>query len=78
MEVIKQTVKVKNNKLIINLPDNFNSDKVEVTIVAIEDEFVITDEMKQILDARSKEDITTFISAEESILRLRKRIYVQS
>lgn len=78
MEVIKQTVKVKNNKLIINLPDNFNSDKVEVTIVAIEDEFVITDEMKQILDSRSKEDITTFISAEESILRLRKRIYVQS
>ena len=29
MEAIKQTVKVKNNKLNIKLPNNFNSEKVD-------------------------------------------------
>lgn len=77
MQVIRQTVNVKNHKLIINLPDNFNSDKVEVIILPIDDEFIITDEMKQLLDSRSKEDVSKFISAEESLAKLRKRIYVQ-
>ena len=76
MQVIRQTVNVKNHKLIINLPDNFNSDKVEVIILPIDDEFIITDEMKQLLDSRSKEDVSKFISAEESLAKLRKRIYV--
>ena len=78
MEAIRQTVKVKNHKLTITLPDNFNSEEVEVIILPIQDDFVLTEEMKQLLDSRSNEDLSTFISADESIARLRKRNYVQS
>ena len=73
MEAIKQTVKVKNNKLNIKLPNNFNSEKVDVIILQKNDDFIITDEMKIILDQRSKENKTTFINSEESISRLKKR-----
>ena len=78
MEAIRQTVKVKNHKLTITLPDNFNSEEVEVIILPIQDDFVLTEEMKQLLDSRSNEDFSKFISAEESIARLRKRNYEQS
>ena len=33
MEAIRQIVKVKNHKISITLPDNFNADKVEVIIL---------------------------------------------
>lgn len=34
MEAIRQTVKVKNHKINITLPDDFNADEVEVIILA--------------------------------------------
>ena len=33
MEAIRQTVKVKNHKINITLPDNFNADEVDVIIL---------------------------------------------
>ena len=77
MEAIRQIVKVKNNKVNITLPDNFNFQEVEVIILPKNDDFVLTNEMKTILDARSKEDKSTFITAQESIDSLKKRSYVQ-
>jgi hypothetical protein len=76
MEAIRQTVKVKNHSFKITLPDNFNADEVDVIIMPKQDDFILTDEMKTILDERSKEDKSTFITAEESITRLRNRGHV--
>jgi hypothetical protein len=76
MEAIRQTVKVKNHSFKITLPDNFNADEVDVIIMPKQDDFILTDEMKAILDERSKEDKSTFITAEESIMRLRNRRHV--
>jgi len=76
MEAIRQTVKVKNHQIKVNLPADFNSEEVEVIIIAKNDDFVLTDEMKSILDYRSNEDRSTFIDAEESLKRLKARKYV--
>ena len=76
MEAIRQIVKVKNNKVNITLPDNFNFQEVEVIILPKNDDFILTNDMKTILDARSKEDKSTFITAQESIDSLKKRSYV--
>jgi hypothetical protein len=76
MEAIRQTVKVKNHSFKITLPDNFNSKVVDVIILQKNEDFVLTNEMKLILDERSKENKSTFISAEESISRLKNRIRV--
>ena len=73
MEAIRQTLKVKNNKLNIKLPNNFNSEEVDVIILQKNDDFVLTSEMKMILDERSIENKSTFIGAEESISRLKNR-----
>jgi virulence-associated protein VagC len=73
MEAIRQTVKVKNHSFKITLPDNFNADEVDVIIMAKQDDFILTDEMKSILDERAKEDVSTYITAEESINRLKKK-----
>lgn len=35
MEAIRQTVKVKNHKINITLPDDFNAEEVEVIILAV-------------------------------------------
>ncbi len=50
MEAIRQTVKVKNHSFKITLPDNFNADEVDVIIMPKQDDFILTDEMKAILD----------------------------
>jgi len=76
MEAIRQTVKVKNHQIKVSLPADFNSEEVEVIIIAKNDDFVLTDEMKSILDYRSNEDRSTFIDAEESLKRLKARKYV--
>jgi hypothetical protein len=73
MEAIRQTVKVKNNKVNFTLPKNFNSDEVEIIVLQKNDDFVLTNEMKLILEERSKEEKSTFITAEESISRLKKQ-----
>jgi virulence-associated protein VagC len=72
MQAIRQTVKVKDHKINITLPDDFNADEVEVIILSKENDFILTNEMKTILDTRSKEDKNTFITAKESIERLKR------
>jgi hypothetical protein len=76
MEAIRQTVKVKNHQIKISLPADFNSEEVEVIIIAKNDDFVLTNEMKLVLDERANEDRSTFIDAEESLKRLKARKYV--
>jgi hypothetical protein len=73
MQAIRQTVKVKDHKINITLPDDFNADEVEVIILSKENDFTLTSEMKTILDQRSEEDKNTFITAEESIERLKRK-----
>ena len=73
MQAIRQTVKVKDHKINISLPDDFNADEVDVIILSKENDFILTSEMKAILDTRSKEDKNTFITAEESIERLKRK-----
>ena len=73
MQAIRQTVKVKDHKINITLPDDFNADEVEVIILSKENDFVLTSEMKTILDNRSEEDKNTFITAKESIERLKSK-----
>ena len=73
MEAIRQTVKVKNHSFKITLPDNFNAEEVDVIILSKNDDFILTNEMKSILDERSKEDKSTFITSEESIARLKRK-----
>ena len=41
MEAIRQTVKVKNHKISITLPDNFNADEVDVIIMPSSTEYTI-------------------------------------
>ncbi len=41
MEAIRQTVKVKNHKINITLPDNFNAEEVDVIIMPASSEYVI-------------------------------------
>jgi hypothetical protein len=41
MEAIRQTVKVKDHKINITLPDNFNADVVDVIIMPASTEYVI-------------------------------------
>ena len=112
MEAIRQIVKVKNNKITITLPEDFNSEEVEVIILSTNDKnytipqsqidqvkersseyhknpnavtkieeflnesdsnFVLSNEQIKILEERSNRDNSTFISAEESIARLKRR-----
>nr|WP_315145722.1 hypothetical protein [uncultured Flavobacterium sp.] len=41
MEAIRQTVKVKNHKINITLPDDFNADEVDVIILPSSTEYTI-------------------------------------
>ena len=73
MEAIRQTVKVKNHSFKITLPDNFNAEEVEVIIFAKHDDFVLSDEMKEILDSRVNEPTEDYLTSEESLSRLKKK-----
>lgn len=73
MKAIKQTLKVKNHKVVITLPDDFDSDEVEVIVLSKEDDFILTDEQKAILDERLEEPDENYISAEESLKRLKAK-----
>ena len=112
MEAIRQTVKVKDHKISITLPDDFNAEEVDVIILPSKNEeyvipqwqmnvvnertedylknptaitdfddtmkeldtdFILTDVQMKILDERAKEDRSTFITAEESLLQIKKR-----
>lgn len=55
MNVIRQIVEVKDHKINIELPENFNAEKVEIIIFPInEDEFFISEEEKELMRERVK------------------------
>ena len=62
MNAIRQIVEVKDRKINIELPENFNADKVEVIIFpADEEEFFISEEEKELIRERVKKtDPTKF------------------
>jgi len=65
-------VKVKNRQVIINLPDDFNADEVEVIVLkTIENEF--SEEQKTILENRFNEPETEYITSQESLDLLKKK-----
>lgn len=72
MEAIREIVKVKNRQVIINLPDDFNADEVEVIVLkTIESE--LSEEQKTILENRLNEPETEYISSQESLDLLKKK-----
>lgn len=72
MEAIREIVKVKNRQVIINLPDDFNADEVEVIILkTIENE--LSEEQKTILKNRLNEPETEYITSQESLDLLKKK-----
>ena len=73
MDAIRQTVKVKNHKISITLPDDFNADEVDVIILSKQDDFVLTDEMKEILNSRANEPIEDYLTSKESLSRIKKK-----
>lgn len=55
MNAIRQIVEVKDHKINIELPENFNADKVEIIIFSVEEEeFYISDEEKELMRERVK------------------------
>ena len=55
MNAIRQIVEVKDRKINIELPENFNADKVEVIIFpADEEDFFISEEEKELIRERVK------------------------
>ena len=73
MDAIRQTVKVKNHKISITLPDDFNADEVDVIILSKKDDFILTDEMKEILNSRANEPIEDYLTSKESLSRIKKK-----
>ncbi len=73
MEAIRKIVTVKNHQINITLPEDFYADEVEVIILPKQDDFELTDEMKQILDHRANEPTEEYLTSEESLLRLKKK-----
>ena len=72
MEAIREIVKVKNRQVIINLPDDFNADEVEVIVLkTIENE--LSEEQKIILENRLNEPETEYITSQESLDLLKKK-----
>lgn len=73
MEAIRKIVTVKNHQINITLPEDFYADEVEVIILPKQDDFELTEEMKQILDNRANEPTEEYLTSEESLLRLKKK-----
>lgn len=72
MEAIRKIVKVKNRQVIINLPDDFNADEVEV-IVLKTSESELSEEQKTILENRLNDPETEYITSQESLDLLKKK-----
>lgn len=73
MEAIRKIVTVKNHQINITLPDDFNAEEVEVIILPKQDDFELTEEMKQILDNRANEPTEEYLTSEESLSRIKKK-----
>lgn len=73
MEAIRKIVTVKNHQINITLPDDFNAEEVEVIILPKQDDFELTDEMKQTLDNRANEPTENYLTSEESLSKIKKK-----
>ena len=73
MEAIRQFVKVKDHQINITLPDDFFADEVEVIILAKQDDFYLTNEMKETLENRLNEPESEYISSKESLDSLKAK-----
>jgi len=73
MEAIRKFIKVEGKTINITLPDDFYADEVEVIILPKNDDFYLTDEMKAELDYRVNEPTEDYLTAEESIARIKKK-----
>lgn len=73
MEAIRQFVKVKDHQINITLPDDFIADEVEVIILTKENDFYLTDEMKETLENRLNEPESEYISSKESLDSLKTK-----
>lgn len=74
MEAIRKIVTVKNHQINITLPEDFLADVVEVIILPKQDDdFVLSDEMKQTLDNRANEPTEEYLTSEESLSRIKKK-----
>ncbi len=73
MEAIRKIVTVKNHQINITLPDDFHAEEVEVIILPKQDDFELTEEMKQILDNRANEPTEEYLTSEESLSRIKKK-----
>ena len=73
MKALKQTMKVENNKVLITLPEDFNDQEVEVIVLSKEEDFVLTEEQKKILDERLNEPEENYISMKQCLDDLKKK-----
>jgi hypothetical protein len=78
MQAIKQTVKVKNGRVSLDLPVDFHADEVEVIVLSkdeyeLPDDFELSDEQKAMLDERANEPKENYIPADEMMKSLRKK-----
>ncbi|HET7360415.1 MAG TPA: hypothetical protein VFI78_00610 [Salinimicrobium sp.] len=73
MKAIKQTLRVKNNKVSITLPEDFEDKEVEIIVLSKEDDFELTDIQKAILDERANEPDENYVSAKKVIEDLEKK-----
>ena len=73
MEAIRKIVTVKNHQINITLPEDFHAEEVEVIIFPKQDNFELTEEMKQTLDDRANETTASYLTSEESLSMLKKK-----
>ncbi|MFC6096630.1 hypothetical protein ACFPVY_08220 [Flavobacterium qiangtangense] len=73
MEAIRKIVTVKNHQINITLPEDFYTDEVEVIILPKQNDFELTEEMKQVLDNRANEPTEDYLTSDESLLRIKKK-----
>jgi len=73
MEAIRKIVTVKNHQINITLPEDFYADEVEVIILPKQNDFELTEEMKQVLDNRANEPTEDYLTSDESLLRIKKK-----
>ncbi|MBF8457758.1 hypothetical protein IV494_11265 [Kaistella sp. G5-32] len=74
MNAIRQIVEVKDHKINIELPENFNADKVEVIIFPVDEEelYYVSEEEKNLMRERLKnineEDFESWDSIRQNYL----------
>lgn len=79
MKAIKQILKVKNGKISLTLPDDFDAEEVEIIVLSKEDDyelpddFELSEEQKAILDERLMEPDENYTPMDEFIAELGRR-----